>query len=630
MSLDALQDLFSRIRDGATGVWRVGQDPHRAIFLDGGQIVFAQSTHPLDRLTHLLVERGKLTQAQMDYALENLAPGLSIGRNLIQMGFITQRDLLDVARFQVERVVWGALGAEGVNAGFEARELDSSVVRLALDTPALLLGGLLNLRDRERMLELLGPLDQVLELHVQPPEASLPPDLAKVPALFDGRRSLLELAREAGTEPMRLGALALFLKELAWAKAAPNGAPIPAAAAADPASPQVLVVAAPGLLPTQPVVIPPTDAGQDPEPGTRGPSLIEHIQAAQLPTANLDHMAEQLDRMAEPPPPPAAPALRPADPAAPPTQPTQPPLGLRWPPPERDEDEITAENPIPPSLPEAHEDVSVHVEEGQALLPEPQDREAFQSPTAPPLVLEPLDPGPEPFPGLLLPEPDRSDGFHADAPDFTVHPRRGRTGWIVGLLLLGLAGGGAAWWKLRPSPSPEDGGPAAPSPAVAPGKPAPVPTPVEAPVPTPAQAPVQRPVPTPDPVPAPSSKTQPSAPASPEQRWASLKAGRMDQVLPQGQAHVQSLKRSQWTIRLEIACQVDTLRNAAEWLSAWNKDLFVMPIAMKNGQTCNQLFVGSYASKGEAEGQIPRLPKQFREGGNKPRVFQVAEIPSRQ
>jgi hypothetical protein len=104
----------------------------------------------------------------------------------------------------------------------------------------------------------------------------------------------------------------------------------------------------------------------------------------------------------------------------------------------------------------------------------------------------------------------------------------------------------------------------------------------------------------------------------------------MDQALAQGQAHVRSLKGSRWTIRLEIACQTDTLRNAADWLSAWNKDLFVIPIAMKNGQTCNQLFVGSYGSKGEAEGQIPRLPKQFREGGNKPRVFQVAEIPSRQ
>jgi hypothetical protein len=104
MSLPALKDLFARHRQKATGIWRLGQDPQRTVFLENGDVVFAGSTHPLDRLTHLLVERGKITQAQLDYATANLNPGMSIGKNLIEMGFITQRDLLDVARAQVERM----------------------------------------------------------------------------------------------------------------------------------------------------------------------------------------------------------------------------------------------------------------------------------------------------------------------------------------------------------------------------------------------------------------------------------------------------------------------------------------------------------------------------------------------
>ena len=106
MSLLALKDLFARHRVRATGLWRLGQEPTRTVFIDAGDIVFAASTHPLDRLTHLLVERGKITQAQLDYTMANLNPTMSIGKNLIEMGFITQRDLLDVARAQVERVVW--------------------------------------------------------------------------------------------------------------------------------------------------------------------------------------------------------------------------------------------------------------------------------------------------------------------------------------------------------------------------------------------------------------------------------------------------------------------------------------------------------------------------------------------
>ncbi|HJW09180.1 MAG TPA: DUF4388 domain-containing protein, partial [Holophagaceae bacterium] len=231
MSLPALQDLFVRHREGATGVWRLGTDPQRTIFLELGKVVFAQSTHPLDKLTTLLVEKGKLTQAQLDYALQNLKPGTSIGRNLIEMGFITQRDLLEMARSQVERVVWGALGTPDEVPTFEARDLDNTVVRLPLDTPFLLLMGVLHITDRERLLQILGPLDQRPDLEGRPlPAVPLPADLAKVAPMLDGQRSLLDLAREAGAEPMRLGAFALFLREIGVARlklAEPVPAPPP-------------------------------------------------------------------------------------------------------------------------------------------------------------------------------------------------------------------------------------------------------------------------------------------------------------------------------------------------------------------------------------------------------------------
>lgn len=651
VSLAALQDLFARVRAGATGVWTLGSDPHRIIYLERGQIVFAQSTHPLDRLTHLLVEKGKLTQAQMDYAMDNLAPGLSIGRNLIQMGFITQRDLLDIARFQVERVVWGALGSDGLDARFEARDLDTSVVRLALDTQALLLGGLLNLRDRERLLDLLGPLDQVLALHTPPRDASLPPDLARVPALLDGQRSLLALARECGTEPMRLGALALFLKEMGWAgplPAPPPAAPAPVAAPRE--APDVLVVVAPpapseppGLTETQPV---PAWTTPEPEPPPRRPSLIEHIQAAQQPTANLDQMAEQLDRALEPAPPPQAVLAVPI-------------RSQDWPePPRRDDDEITAENPVPPELPESHPDAAWHVEEGQALLPEPVPGPEDEAPAGegiPPLV-EPLEPQPEPFP--VAPEGPLPPGA-GEVPDFQPRRRhRKKKPSVFWLSLPFLAVLVLAVWVFRAGPPPEP-------------VPAPVPPPVEPKVPAPkppadakagpadATAPAAKaeppskpeakpetktePPPKPETKPEPSPKpgtkpeTKPEPPPKPEagapqaeQRWATLKAGKVEQALAQGRAHVKTLKGSRWTLRLEIACQGETLRNAAAWMEARNKDLFILPMTLRGGQTCNQLFMGSFASRAEAEAEIPKLPPPFREGGNKPRAFQVSEIPARQ
>jgi len=93
MSLSALTDLFARHRARATGLWRLGQDPHRTIFMETGDIVFATSTHPFGPPHHLLVERGRITQAQLDCHGEPQSDHVH-WKNLIEMGFITQRDLL--------------------------------------------------------------------------------------------------------------------------------------------------------------------------------------------------------------------------------------------------------------------------------------------------------------------------------------------------------------------------------------------------------------------------------------------------------------------------------------------------------------------------------------------------------
>ena len=281
MSLSALKDLFARHRARATGLWRLGQEPHRTVFMEAGDIVFATSTHPLDRLTHLLVERGRITQAQLDYAMANLNPAMSIGKNLIEMGFITQRDLLDVARAQVERVVWASIANTEVEPVFEAKDLDATTVRLPFDTPAMLLTGVLNLMDREWVLEELGPLNQVVVLEGRRhQELTLPPDLAKLPGLLDGSRTLMELSRESGVEPFRLGAFILFLREMGWARL--HELP--------PLDRRALEMA---MDPTDHAITP---ALPEP-PATPQPSLFSEIHASQHPTTNLEHLSKALDEL---------------------------------------------------------------------------------------------------------------------------------------------------------------------------------------------------------------------------------------------------------------------------------------------------------------------------------------------
>lgn len=505
----ALLDLFARHRNRETGVWSLGNDPQRTIYLERGLLAFAQSTHPLDKLTTLLVERGKLTQAQMDYALQNLKPGLSIGRNLIELGFITQRDLLEVAKAQVERVVWGAMGNMEDEPRFQAHELDASVVRLSLDTPLTLLVGCLHLRDRERLLELLGPLEQKLHLEAHL-ELNLPPDLAKVAPLLDGERRLLDLAQEAGVEPMRLGAFALFLREMGLARlqfgpsaeieGRPVQVPLVSTALAPPASP-----------------------------------LLASIEAAQHPTVDLNHLSKAID------------ALDTAEP-------------------------LDLSDEVPPGLdPEAGPDLRIRTEaSGSVDVP--------------------------PVPGV---------------------PASKRWGlWWALLILLG-AGGGYAGWRWTRSATIQ-------APSVVP--PAPIPeSEVLSRTPPPKELP-----PTPvlpmasSPLKSETPKSDPSA----SLRWSSLHEGDWETAMAQGSAHRAALKDA-WVLRLEVACQPDTLARA---VAAFKEpaDLFLVPMAMKDGRTCHQVCFGRFASEAEAQAAISHLPGLFTEGGSKPRPFQASNLPEKQ
>ena len=561
MTLPALRDFFVRHREKATGVWRVGQELTRTIYLEMGDIVYAASTHPQDRLTHLLVERRKVTQAQLDYALANLNPGMSVGKNLIEMGFITQRDLLEVARAQVERVVWACLAIQETPT-FDDRPLDATVVRLPFDTSALLLGGVMSLADREAVLDELGPLDQVVVLEGRRLlEMPLPVDLARVTGLLDGSRTLLELSREASIEPFRLGAFALFLREMGW-----------------------------GRLHQ----LPPLDrhalelAIEQPEPVITGPLPIRHedmegtLMEELLPEPELEPLPEPLPEL-DPEP-----------------------------------EYQTVPAPLPPWDTPEPEATPPPLEVPMSTLPEPTP-----------------EPGPEPEaePALTIQREPLSEAEpaapEAEEPAADAPPAR-KPWWLLAavILLSTLLVLGYRWTARKRVPPP-----ATPTPAVAAPVPAPTPTvapPPEAtpaPTPTPAEAPKAEPEP--PKAAAPATSAAPTGPGSKADRLKAIAKGDWPLVLRQGEAQRKALE-NRWTLRLEIACQVDTVQHAVDLLKDQDPDLFVLPMAMRDGRTCYQVFLGAFASEPVAREAAKHLPAPFLAEGNRPKPFRVGQIPDKQ
>ncbi len=227
-------------------------------------------------------------------------------------------------------------------------------------------------------------------------------------------------------------------------------------------------------------------------------------------------------------------------------------------------------------------------------------------------------------------------------------------------LLAGFSWGGAPPRPLAPATPPVVVTPTGPAPApVPPPRPTPAPGPVApapppAPVATPAPAPIPEsgnaPVPPPTPgstqvppvvPPAPGVAPPPAIPPSPTPRaiaeppiaselaarLAALRQGDMPRALALGQARIRSLGPNRWTLRLEIANLPSTLKGAVEAYGEATPDLFVAPIKLRTGKTAYQLFLGSYATRAEAEAAGRGVPAFFKDGG-RPLPMLVGEIPS--
>jgi len=632
MSLFALQDLFRRYREKATGVWTLGKDPGRTIYIDYGDTVFAQSTHLQDRLTYLLVERGKLTQAQMDYALANLKPGLSIGKNLIEMGFITQRDLLEVAKAQVERIVRGGLTAVDLQPEFQERELDANVVRLPMNTPQLFLAGTLSLQDREGLLELLGPLNQVVVLQGRNlMDLTLPPDLAKLPPLLDGTHTLLELSRESMAEPLRLGAFALFLREMGWARLH-EMPPLDRHALDLALSPE-----------PEPLSPPLTEAFPD-----TVPSLFSTIQEAARPTTNLEHLSRALDEetpVQTVPTPLESPYL-PASIAAP------EPLSLAAPDPvapvlaepERPASPWSAPEPV--WTPGTEDPVNEHA---ITIGPEPElppvrVAEGQGYPATPPIAIEHL-PGEgegEAVPVVALRVPAEAAAEPVPVPEAARPPRGGglRRVLLVLLLLAALAALGNFLAKpfLRGRRTPWSSAAAAPvaAPPVVPSQPAPQ----SAPQPAPEAEPKPKPKPKPEtkseakPEAKPVAKAETKADAKADARVdvslaARLKAldrGDLELAVRQGLRLSRETPATHYTLRLEIACQGETIQRVPELFKDRQPDLFLRPITFKDGRICYQVLLGRFPTQQAAEKQMKLLPASFLAERSRPKLFRFSEL----
>ncbi len=193
---DIIRDLHLSRR---TGLLRLTRDRElRAVFVEDGNLVFALSNLPSERLGDFLLARDLITREQYDAAVQKPQAKQRFGQVLVEMGVMSREMVEAHARQHLTDIILAAFEWTSGNFSFEEGTRAAHDVKLDLLTPNLILMGARRMGE-EAIRRSLGPMTQRVELS---PDA--PAQLQR--ATLDGTEGFV-LSRVAG--PMTLDELVL-------------------------------------------------------------------------------------------------------------------------------------------------------------------------------------------------------------------------------------------------------------------------------------------------------------------------------------------------------------------------------------------------------------------------------------
>ena len=120
----------------------------KQLFIKDGIACFASSTDPDDKLPNVLIRQGRFTEEQFENAEANFNESISVGRNLVEMGLITQQELVAGAKEQVYSIFARCMHAETGSESFEEGVLPNGIVSLPLKYPQAFLRAILSMDDK--------------------------------------------------------------------------------------------------------------------------------------------------------------------------------------------------------------------------------------------------------------------------------------------------------------------------------------------------------------------------------------------------------------------------------------------------------------------------------------------------
>ena len=215
-----MQEVFYEFyMAGKTGVIKVYFPLNivKTVYFSDGNIVFATSNSEKDKLTNILIKNKKITKEQLNIALKQMDKSISLGRNLVNMGLITHKELVWAVKIQVLSIVYSIImlkeGEYSIMEGF----LPEGIIKLPFNTLKILFDSLILFKDKDWISEQISP-DTVFvktNLFDEYKEKILPDsNYKKIYDLIDGEKTVSEIAGMVDIEDFKVYKLFYALKFL--------------------------------------------------------------------------------------------------------------------------------------------------------------------------------------------------------------------------------------------------------------------------------------------------------------------------------------------------------------------------------------------------------------------------------
>src|SRR5687768_6433254 len=193
-------DILQHLRlTKSTGILTlVSGGARKALYVKDGQVVFAASNLPNDRLGELLLREGKITVEEYEASIKAITKGKRQGKVLVEMGALSPKDLWEGVQFQVKEIVYSVFQWDEGQFHFEESTLpEKERITVDLDVRDLLLAGLRRVDASGRLQSRYPEGDALLERVEGEKAGELESYEEHVLALVDGERSVLDISRES-------------------------------------------------------------------------------------------------------------------------------------------------------------------------------------------------------------------------------------------------------------------------------------------------------------------------------------------------------------------------------------------------------------------------------------------------